>query len=121
MILIIIIFAFISGAAFSDQIYWLTILTMFLSILSGLLLDRVINFIIQKGRNKMIEFTRTHAICVPVDKDNEPILRCLVTKNIVGTDTWKIGSPCVCSVCRLFLAFEGIFERRCSKTQSGDK
>lgn len=30
-------------------------------------------------------------------------LRCFVTKNQCGTDTWMIGRPCQCPNCKLFL------------------
>lgn len=30
-------------------------------------------------------------------------LRCLVTKNMCGTDTWSVGQPCQCKNCQLWL------------------
>lgn len=32
-------------------------------------------------------------------------LRCVVTKNLCGTDTWMSGKPCPCPNCRLY--FDG--------------
>ena len=30
-------------------------------------------------------------------------LRCLVTKNRCGTDTWSIGKPCMCDNCMHYM------------------
>jgi hypothetical protein len=32
------------------------------------------------------------------------LLRCHVTKNLCGTDTWKEGEPCKCAGCQAWLA-----------------
>jgi hypothetical protein len=31
------------------------------------------------------------------------VLRCLITNNPVGTDTWMVGRPCQCQNCREML------------------
>ena len=33
-------------------------------------------------------------------------VRCLVTKNPRGTDTWKVGRPCQCGNCQAWLAYQ---------------
>jgi len=31
-------------------------------------------------------------------------LRCEVTGNTCGTDTWKVGCPCICENCRRYIS-----------------
>lgn len=35
-------------------------------------------------------------------------LRCLITGNSCGTDTWQVGHPCKCSECQAWLGMECI-------------
>jgi hypothetical protein len=31
------------------------------------------------------------------------MMRCQITGNLCGTDTWKVGSPCSCGPCRTYI------------------
>ncbi len=41
------------------------------------------------------------------------VLRCMVTHNLCGTDTWRVGSPCKCANCQEWLI------RQSAKPESG--
>lgn len=36
-------------------------------------------------------------------KEGKPILKCLITQNECGTDTWSSGHPCHCENCKKWL------------------
>lgn len=36
----------------------------------------------------------------------EDLLRCLITKNVCGTDTWTVGHPCQCENCQRWLRLQ---------------
>lgn len=39
-----------------------------------------------------------------------PYLRCELTENVCGTDTWEVNHPCQCLPCQLFLATQKLDE-----------
>ena len=58
---------------------------------------------VEVGRFERMRWVDAEPTSSPVAKD--PLtLRCLITSNPCGTDTWEIDNPCQCENCQTWLA-----------------